>query len=111
MPDGAPLPVTVVDLSTGGCQIRLDRPLELPRQFHLRLDRPLELPPQFNQQIRELIYICERRWAKDLSVGVQFLDLCLRRRPPVAPGATWSAGVQSIAAGLRRRFRPITDRS
>jgi len=80
MPDGAPLPVTVVDLSTGGCQIRLDRPLELPRQFHLRLDRPLELPPQFNRQIRELIYVCERRWAKDLSVGVQFLDLCLRNR-------------------------------
>ena len=58
--------VVVVDLSEGGCQIRFVKPVELPQRFHL--------------EFRNLVYVCERRWTKDLSVGVQFLDLCSRAR-------------------------------
>jgi PilZ domain len=65
-PYGEKLPVVVVDLSAGGCQLRLSRPLELSQRFYL--------------QFLDLVYVCERRWAKDLSVGVQFLDLCSRVR-------------------------------
>ncbi|HXZ18262.1 MAG TPA: PilZ domain-containing protein [Roseiarcus sp.] len=114
-PLSEPLPVTIVDLADGGCQIRLARPLELPQRFEL--------------QFRNLTYVCERRWAKDVSVGVQFIDLCSRVRrnelsagrqagdpsvrphPQGAPGATLGAGVQSIAAGLRKRFRALSDGS
>jgi hypothetical protein len=50
------LPVTIVDLSAGGCQIRLAHPLEVPQRFDL--------------QFRNLAYLCERRWVNGLSVGV-----------------------------------------
>jgi c-di-GMP-binding flagellar brake protein YcgR len=67
IPHSEPLPAVIVDLSSGGCQIRLDRPLELPQRFNL--------------QFHNLTYVCRQRWAKDLSLGLQFLDLCLRARP------------------------------
>lgn len=60
------IPVTVLDLSAGGCRIRLAQPLELPHLFDL--------------QFLDFAYACEQRWAKGLSVGVQFLDLCSRAR-------------------------------
>ncbi len=66
LPYNEQLPAIIVDLSAGGCQIRLPQLLELPRRFDL--------------QFHDLAYVCERRWAKDLSVGVQFLDLCPRAR-------------------------------
>jgi c-di-GMP-binding flagellar brake protein YcgR len=108
IPQREPLPVLIVDLSTGGCQIRLDRPLELPRQFKL--------------QFHNLTYVCERRWAKDLSLGVQFLDLRMlaRREEPSTKGMDGPTsgahpgprhgGETMVPLPLSASFQPGNDR-
>ncbi|MBV9287347.1 MAG: PilZ domain-containing protein [Hyphomicrobiales bacterium] len=55
---------TVVDLSEGGCQLRLQRPLELPQRFIV----------QFNGAA----YLCDRRWMVGANMGLQFIDMLTR---------------------------------
>jgi PilZ domain len=57
-------PATIIDLSVGGCQICLARPLNLPQRFVI----------QFN----DTAYWCDRRWVKDANLGLQFIDLLSR---------------------------------
>ena len=66
----APIPATIIDLSDGGCQIRLLHPIDLPQQLII----------EFNDRA----YLCERRWTKGVFSGLQFLDLWSRaqRRGP-----------------------------
>ena len=55
---------TIVDLSKGGCQIRLARALELPQRLVVEFDG--------------MVYLCDRRWMKGQNAGLQFLDVLSR---------------------------------
>ena len=60
----APARATIVDLSAGGCQFRLPRPLDLPQRFVI----------EFN----DTAYLCEPRWTNGVNAGLQFVDLLSR---------------------------------
>jgi hypothetical protein len=58
------MPATIVDLSGGGCQIRLLRPLDLPNRVVI----------EFNGAA----YLCDLRWTNGANSGLQFIDLLSR---------------------------------
>jgi hypothetical protein len=92
LPYQDPTPAVIVNLSTGGCQLRLDRPLELSDRFVL--------------QFRSLAYVCEKRWSKDIRVGVQFLEPCPLGRLREVSKNLAPSGFASSSSRTNRFRRP-----